>query len=208
MADNIAGHIADSEGGTVERHPLRPFLPPGTRMLMLGSFPPPRDKWAMEFFYPNLQNDMWRIFGLVFFGDKNHFLTQKSGGRSIFSKNMLVDFLMDRGIALYDTAEAVVRQKGNASDRFLEIVEKTDIGAVLSEIPECRTIVTTGELASAALSEITGSPAVKVGGCEEFTIGGRTLRHRRMPSSSRAYPLALEKKAEAYGKMFREEGFL
>ena len=57
-----------------EVHPLAPFLPDGARVLMLGSFPPKRVRWSMEFFYPNLQNDMWRIMGLLFFGDKAHFL--------------------------------------------------------------------------------------------------------------------------------------
>lgn len=51
---------------TSEQHPLEPFLPAGARLLMLGSFPPQRKRWSMEFFYPNLQNDMWRIFGLLF----------------------------------------------------------------------------------------------------------------------------------------------
>jgi len=37
----------------VERHPLEPFLPGNARLLMLGSFPPPRKRWSMEFFYPN-----------------------------------------------------------------------------------------------------------------------------------------------------------
>ena len=59
-----------------EVHPLAPFLPDGARVLMLGSFPPKRVRWSMEFFYPNLQNDMWRIMGLLFFGDKAHFLAQ------------------------------------------------------------------------------------------------------------------------------------
>ena len=44
-----------------ELHPLEPFLPVGARLLMLGSFPPQRVRWSMDFFYPNLQNDMWRI---------------------------------------------------------------------------------------------------------------------------------------------------
>lgn len=57
-----------------ERHPLEPFLPSGARLLMLGSFPPQRKRWSMDFFYPNLQNDMWRIVGHVFFGDRHHFL--------------------------------------------------------------------------------------------------------------------------------------
>ena len=47
----------------VEEHPLLPFLPPEARLLMLGSFPPPRYRWSMDFYYPNWNNDMWRIVG-------------------------------------------------------------------------------------------------------------------------------------------------
>ncbi|MFI8140760.1 uracil-DNA glycosylase family protein, partial [Acinetobacter baumannii] len=36
----------------------------------------------------------------------------------------------------------------------------------------------------------------------------RDINLYRLPSSSRAYPLALEKKAEAYQKFFKEIGFL
>lgn len=64
----------------VERHPLEPFLPENARLLMLGSFPPPRRRWSMEFYYPNLQNDMWRIFGYHFFGERDHFLTPRPQG--------------------------------------------------------------------------------------------------------------------------------
>ena len=51
----------------VEHHPLEPFLPENAVLLMLGSFPPQKKRWSMDFFYPNLQNDMWRIFGFIFF---------------------------------------------------------------------------------------------------------------------------------------------
>ena len=47
---------------TVEPHPLQPFLPSNARLLMLGSFPPPRQRWCMDFFYPNRTNQMWEIF--------------------------------------------------------------------------------------------------------------------------------------------------
>ena len=62
-----------------ELHPLEPFLPANARVLMLGSFPPKRIRWSMDFFYPNLQNDMWRIVGYLATGDKMHFL--EPGGR-------------------------------------------------------------------------------------------------------------------------------
>ena len=63
-----------------ERHPLEPFLPAHAQLLMLGSFPPKRIRWSMDFFYPNLQNDMWRIVGYLASGDRNHFLA--SGGKA------------------------------------------------------------------------------------------------------------------------------
>ena len=55
-----------------EQHPLEPFLPENARLLMLGSFPPKRIRWSMEFFYPNLQNDMWRIVGYLAFRQGAH----------------------------------------------------------------------------------------------------------------------------------------
>ena len=66
-------NIARSKGG-VEYHPLRPFLPEHAKVLFLGSFPPQRKRWSMDFFYPNFINDHWRIEGQIFFGDKNHFV--------------------------------------------------------------------------------------------------------------------------------------
>ena len=64
----------------IERHPLEPFLPANARLLMLGSFPPQKKRWSMEFYYPNWNNDMWRIVGLLFFNDKNHFLNEAAKG--------------------------------------------------------------------------------------------------------------------------------
>ena len=112
----------------IEKHPLQPFLPANARLLMLGSFPPPRARWSMEFYYPNLQNDMWRIYGLLFFGDKDYFLEK---GKKAFSRERLVAFLEETGVALFDTAMEVIRQRGNASDQFLEIVTPVDLEAVL-----------------------------------------------------------------------------
>ena len=124
-----------------ELHPLEPFLPANARILMLGSFPPKRIRWSMDFFYPNLQNDMWRIVGYLAAGDKSHFLMP--GGRK-FDKERIEAFCRERGIALYDTAVEVIRLKDNASDNFLQVVREVDLAALLARIPHCRTLVTTG----------------------------------------------------------------
>ena len=114
----------------VELHPLEPFLPEGARMLMLGSFPPSRRRWCMDFFYPNFQNDFWRIFGIVFFGDIDRFVDREAAA---FRRDDIVRFLTDKGIAIYDTACAVRRTKNTASDKDLEIVEETDLDALLRQ---------------------------------------------------------------------------
>ena len=118
-----------------ELHPLEPFLPANARILMLGSFPPKRIRWSMDFFYPNLQNDMWRIVGYLAAGDKSHFLMP--GGRK-FDKERIEAFCRERGIALYDTAVEVIRLKDNASDNFLQVVREVDLAALLARIPHCR----------------------------------------------------------------------
>ena len=43
----------------IETHPLAPFLPKNGKLLMLGSFPPPKTRWKMDFYYPNYQNDSY-----------------------------------------------------------------------------------------------------------------------------------------------------
>ena len=183
-----------------ERHPLNPFLPEHAKLLMLGSFPPPRERWTMDFYYPNFQNDMWRIFGIAFFGDKDYFV---AGNGKSFDELRIRQFLLLTGIALYDTAEEVIRHKGNASDQFLEIVKPVDLSNILSKISQCRTIATTGQKATDTLMELLGVKQMPpVGGFIETVIMNRTIRCYRMPSSSRAYPKSLSDKAAAYSQLF------
>lgn len=188
-----------------ELHPLEPFLPANARILMLGSFPPKRIRWSMDFFYPNLQNDMWRIVGYLAAGDKSHFLMP--GGRK-FDKERIEAFCRERGIALYDTAVEVIRQKDNASDNFLQVVREVDLAALLARIPQCRTLVTTGQKATDTLRAITGCGEPAVGESVAFEYAGRSMRLWRMPSSSRAYPRPVEWKAGFYRKVFEDNEIL
>ncbi len=185
----------------IEKHPLEPFLPENARLLMLGSFPPQRTRWSMEFFYPNLQNDMWRIIGYLFFADKEYFL---SVDRKHFERDRIEAFCRERGIALYDTAAEVIRLKNNASDNFLQVVREVDLSALLREIPDCRTIVATGQKATSIVVGQIGAEEPAVGGFVDGFLADRPVRFYRMPSSSRAFPRSIEWKAEYYGTMFRD----
>ena len=188
-----------------ELHPLEPFLPANARILILGSFPPKRIRWSMDFFYPNLQNDMWRIVGYLAAGDKSHFLMP--GGRK-FDKERIEAFCRERGIALYDTAVEVIRLKDNASDNFLQVVREVDLAALLARIPHCRTLVTTGQKATDTLRAVTGCGEPAVGESVAFEYAGRSMRLWRMPSSSRAYPRPVEWKAGFYRKVFEDNEIL
>ena len=212
-------------------HPLKPFTPENARLLVLGSFPPPRERWSMDFFYPNFINDFWRICGIVFFGDRDHFVARaaevhrsdpqapKQTLLKRFDRERIIAFCKEKGIALFDTASAVRRLRGNASDKFLEVARPTDIPALLSTMPKCQAIAVTGQKALETFIEANcpisngvpinvkdiriGEPvAIKIPAGKSLMPANRELLFFRMPSTSRAYPLSLEKKAEYYCKLF------
>jgi G:T/U-mismatch repair DNA glycosylase len=185
----------------VETHPLQPFLPYNARLLILGSFPPPQKRWSMDFFYPNFNNDMWRISGLIFYGKREYFLNET---KKAFCKEKIIDFLIEKQIALFDTATVVCRINDNASDKFLKIVQPTNVEALLSQIPQCTAIAATGQKSVEILMQQFCITEPKIGEYKNFMCNKRQYNLYRMPSSSRAYPLKLEKKAEYYEKMFEE----
>ena len=149
----------------------------------------------MPFYYPNWINDFWRILGLIHFGDKDHFTIP---GEKRFNEESIRAFCTEHGLAFFDTATEVRRLRDNASDAFLEVVTPTDIPALLRQIPHCHTLVTTGQKATEVVAGAFHCHIPPVGGWVMID----SIKFWRMPSTSRAYPMPLEKKAEAYRKLF------
>lgn len=143
--------------------------------------------------------------GLIFFDNKDYFCVLEE---KRFDKDLIVDFLNQKGIALSDTAKSIVRLKDNASDKFLQIMEEMDIPLFLDKLVHCKAIVVTGQKACDTLCERMKVEPPFVGGFSPFVYKGRTLRLYRQPSSSRAYPKPLIEKAESYRKMFCELGII
>lgn len=192
----------------IEKHPWQPFIPEGARVLIMGTFPPGNHRWSMDFYYPNRTNDFWKIMGLLFLNDPKALYDPATGG---FDEKSIRELMTLHRIALNDTAREVRRLKGNASDKFLEILKPVPLYDLLKEMPECHTIATTGEKAAGVIAEITGTPLPKMG---EMVTAPPSTHHEselkiwRMPSTSRAYPMALEKKAAYYAELFRSVGVL
>lgn len=154
----------------------------------------------MDFYYPNPTNDFWRIMGLIFTGDPDAYYIRASRSYRLDAIKELLD---REGIAMADTGMKIQRLRGNASDAYLHIVEPIDLQGIIAKMPGCHTIVTTGEKAAMTVASLTGTTVPAVGSfINNVTVDGRSLRHFRMPSSSRAYPLPLASKAQAYRRVF------
>lgn len=186
----------------IEVHPWEPFIPDGARILIMGTFPPGSHRWSMDFYYPNPTNDFWKIMGLIFL-DNPDALRDATGKR--YDIDAVKSLMTEKHIALNDTARKVRRLKGNASDKFLEIIEPVPLFDLLAAMPDCHAVATTGEKAAGVVAELTGTPLPAMG---EMIDGPDGLSIFRMPSTSRAYPLALQKKADYYADMFRRCGIL
>lgn len=188
----------------IEKHPWPAFIPDGAELIFLGTFPPPRNRWGMDFFYPNRTNDFWKVMGLIFYGSVTALYDTDTRE---FRLPEIKELLRSRHIAMGDTAAEVRRLRGNASDKFLEIVCPIDLDALVASAPALKAIATTGEKAASVVAGLTGTVVPAVGHYEQWqSADGRVLRLYRMPSTSRAYPLPVGQKAEYYRQMFNELG--
>lgn len=183
-----------------ECHPFAPFIPEGAKVLIMGTFPPPEHRHCMHFYYPNPQNDMWRIMGLIFFNSPDEFYFRD---KRQFNEQAIREFMTSKGIAFSDTGARVRRLAGNASDKYLDIVEPVDLIGLLAQMPNCRAVATTGMKAAEVIASLTSTPVPSMGECVRVSPWPAIWR---MPSTSRAYPLKLDKKVEFYRRMLKESG--
>ncbi|MDE6334584.1 MAG: uracil-DNA glycosylase family protein, partial [Muribaculaceae bacterium] len=157
-------------------------------------------------YYPNPTNDFWRIMGLLFEGDP---LALYIPAEKRFDLERIRDLTIRHGIAMSDTVKKARRLRGNASDKYLDVVEGNDPSILLASIPACTDLATTGEKAAAVIAALTGTEAPAMG---RFTMWklceSRSVRIWRLPSTSRAYPLSLEKKSGYYRDMLVTAGVL
>ena len=210
-----------TDRANIETHPFGPVLPPDATVMMMGSFPPTADKWAMRFHYPNFQNDMWRIYGRVFFDDADYF---RIGDEKRFDPKRIRAFMFERGIASCPTVVQAIRETGNASDKDLTVVTTVDLDTILPQVPKVQALFTTGGKATEVLLNLLNEPIAKSkhpktnqsidypyewqdnDSHPKAEVNELTLY--RLPSTSRAYPLALDKKVAAYKEFFKKIGKL
>jgi len=212
--------LSEAQATEVETHPFVPVLPPNATVMMMGTFPPTADKWAMPFHYPNFYNDMWRIYGSVFFDDVDYF---RVGKEKRFDPERIRAFMFERGIASCPTVKQAIRETGNASDKNLTVVTPVDLDSILPQVPKVETLFTTGGKATEVLLGLLAEPPAKskypkTNQSMDYPYQWQNDHNRkvdvnnltlyRLPSTSRAYPLALNKKVAAYKDFFKKIGKL
>lgn len=199
----MASHNDDNIA--IEYHPWPAFVPDGARTLIMGTFPPGNHRWSMDFYYPNATNDFWRIMSLIYLGDPGKLYDADS---KTYDLDRIKSLMAEHHIALNDSCAAVRRLKGNASDKFLEVVAPVDLKALVERMPDLVNIATTGEKAAQVIADITGTQPPKMG--EYVVMPANTLcphapiKIWRMPSTSRAYPMRLEEKAKFYQRLLND----
>ena len=199
--------MKDTDMLPTEVHPFPPFTPEGATVLIMGTFPPKPNRWSMEFYYPNPINDFWRIMGLIFLNDKDALWLPSE---KKFDEQAIRALMTEHHIALNDTGHLIRRLKDNASDKFLEIIEPVPLASLLEQMPKCQYLATTGEKAADTLALITDSIAPKMGQwCDAmYHNPDRMLHISRLPSTSRAYPMKLEQKAEYFRQFLHKAGVI
>jgi len=219
--DFVWSQTLKTETANIETHPFGPVLPPDATVMMMGTFPPTADKWAMSFHYPNFYNDMWRIYGRVFFNDADYF---RVGDEKRFDPERIRAFMFERGIASCPTVVQAIRETGNASDKNLTVVTTVDLNNILPQVPKVKTLFTTGGKATEVLLNLLDVPPPKSrypktnqsmdypyqlhNDQSKAENKDKDLTLYRLPSTSRAYPLALNKKVDAYKAFFTKLGKL
>ena len=212
--------LAENSAVDVETHPFEPVLPPNATVMMMGTFPPTADKWAMSFHYPNFYNDMWRIYGRVFFDDVDYF---RVGDEKRFDPERIRNFMFERGIASCPTVKQAIRETGNASDKNLTVVTPVNLDVILPQVPKVASLFTTGGKATEVLLGLLDEPIAKskhpkTNQSMDYPYQWQSKDNQkadvnnlilyRLPSTSRAYPLSLDKKVAAYKSFFEKMGKL
>lgn len=120
-----------------ETHPWPPFIPVNADKLILGTFPTSEgNRGAYEFFYPNPNNDFWRVLFRVA-GKK---LDDHRNAEPVEIRKQV---LTELNLGIGDIGKRILRQKESSKDESLFPIEYTDIFSILNNHPTIRKIIIT-----------------------------------------------------------------
>lgn len=145
---------------SIERHPWDWYGPQDSRTLVVGTFPPTRNNWSFDFFYPNKRNFFWRILSEI----SGKELKYVSGLEAVQERKNILDHLK---ITVTDMGRTIARRDNNSRDENLHPIAYMDILEILEERPWIRKIIFTSSSGKASAARWF-----------QDYIGLRGIRHR------------------------------
>ena len=155
------------------KHCFPPVTDRRTRLLVLGSLPG-EESLARGRYYANPRNQFWRLMETVLGKDL-----------APLSYAERLDALLASGVGLWDVIGSASRR--GSLDGNISGPETNDLAALAASLPELRAVAYNGGKAAAL-----GRPLL---------AGRPDLALVTLPSSSPAFTLAFERKAEAWREM-------
>lgn len=125
------------------QHPYPPFIPEGTKKLIVGTLPPPRFTTGelkpddVDFAYGSRDGQLWKILEGVF---KVNLLYDNSKEAT----NQRIQLLKKHNIGICDMVEYAFREKINAADLGIQNAVLRPIIPILKEHPSIKMLLFTG----------------------------------------------------------------
>jgi G:T/U-mismatch repair DNA glycosylase len=186
-----------NEEYNIEVHPDWDHDIPEMKTLILGNFPPHKKRWDYEFFYPNKQNNFWKVLAVI----NGKPLKEMSGLPAIEERKNIMKNIKT---GVMNIARRIKRKGHSARDTDIEIIEYNDVLNVIHKHPELETIIIAGYSAknSTAIKfieylnsqNIEYEPPVKIKAGEKFiiSIGRKKIKCVIVNSTSTAFPIKLD----------------
>ncbi len=127
----------------IEQHPWNWYGRDDSTVLLVGTFPPTRNNWSFDFFYPNRFNFFWRLMAAIAAKPLQHF----SGPEAVTERKALLDSLK---ITITDMGQTIARIRNNSSDENLVALAYMDIFRILEARPHIRKIIFTSSSGKAS----------------------------------------------------------
>lgn len=188
---------------TREKHPNWYHDIPVMTSLILGSFPPHEKKRDYPFYYPNKQNNFWKILAALAGMSLQHW----SGEEAVKERKVLMEKLR---VGVENMGKVIQRKGTSAKDTDIQITEFHPILSILDKHPELSSILLAGYSAKHStfqsfcrylrLNSIDFTPPAKTKPGESFSFSykGRRVDCILLHSTSTATRIALKTLIEEF----------
>jgi G:T/U-mismatch repair DNA glycosylase len=192
-----------SDEFSIEHHPEWDYPVRGMHVLILGNFPPHSKRWDYKFFYPNKQNNFWKVLSIL----NGTPLKEMKGDAAVQERQKI---MRDLKVGIYNLARSIKRKNKSARDTDIEILEYLDIVSIIRKNTRLKKIILAGFAAKSSTARtflnqldeqhIHYSKPVEIKAGTEFQLymGKRSIDCVILNSTSTAFPIKLEKLVEQF----------